>query len=85
MEVSTRPGRKRSLSPKQELKVAVIAHMAPENGLECHTVSTLHEEACRIKSISRSTTWRIVQRNKEFIPPYDDPSDILNRLEDEGI
>lgn len=85
MEVSTRPGRKRTLSPKQELKVTAIAHMVPENGLDSHTVSSLHEEACRIKRISRSTAWRIVQRNKDLISPFEDPSDILNRLEDEGI
>lgn len=77
MKVKSRAGRKRLLTPKEELLVSALAFLDPGTGRDNYTISELHRELShhKLPSIGRTTIWEILQRTP--FPEYIDPSELL--------
>ena len=73
--MQTTAGRKRLLTPKEELVVSALASIDPGTGRH-FTITELHEEVSKmIRPLGRTTIWDILQRTP--FPEDKDPSDLF--------
>lgn len=75
-----RSGRRRKMSPMDELSLALHSKTVPDNGHERWTIDMLHELAHQVNAVSRSTVYNILKRT----PVPDDPAELLQELENTG-